>query len=78
MTRVWRGERPYTSFYHPRRSPLVSALGAQAAETWGPNQGSWDPRGRVWGLCGSLPSTWVRILYLETIYLRSACVSCHL
>ena len=56
VTRVGRRNRPCTSFYHPRRSPLVSTLGAQPAETWCPNQGSWEPRGRAWGLCGSHPT----------------------
>ena len=31
------------------RNPLVFTLGAQAAETWCPNQWSWDPKWRVWG-----------------------------
>ena len=38
------------------RNPLVSAVGAQPSETWCPNQGSCDPRGRVWGLGGSHPN----------------------
>ena len=36
-------------------NPLVFTLGAQAAETPCPKQGSWDPRCWVWGLCGSHP-----------------------
>ena len=31
------------------RNPLVPTSGAQPAETWCPNQGSWDPKCRVWG-----------------------------
>ena len=31
------------------KNPLVSILGTQPAETWYPNQGSCDPRCRVWG-----------------------------
>ena len=31
------------------RNPLVFSLGAQAAETWCPNQWSGDPKWRVWG-----------------------------
>ena len=31
------------------RNPLVSSLRPQPAETWCPNQGSCDPRCRVWG-----------------------------
>ena len=60
------------------KNPLVSILGTQPAETWYPNQGSWDPRYRVWGLCGSHP---IHVgqdpVYTGTTYLLFTCsVSC--
>ena len=71
------------------RNPLVSTLGAQAAETPCPTQGSWAQVQDLgqWcclGECGSVspgagdcvglsPSTWVRILYPETTHLPFTC-----
>ena len=69
----WGEETDPTSFYHPKRSPLVSTLGAQPAETWCPNPGSWDPRARVWGSCGShmgqdpVPGDHISALYLQCV-----------
>ena len=31
------------------RNPLISTLGPQQGETWCPNQGSCNPRCRIWG-----------------------------
>ena len=60
------------------RNPLVFALGAQAAETWGPNQGSCDPWCWDLGLCGSHPfHVGQDPVYTETTCLLfTCCVSC--
>ena len=58
------------------RNPLVFTLGAQAAETWGPNQGSCNPWCWDLGLCGShpihkgqesLPGNPISALYLQCV-----------
>ena len=37
------------------RNPLVSHFRGPTSRYWCPNEGSCDPRCRVWGLCGSHP-----------------------
>ena len=74
---VGRGIWPYTSTIPGGyRNPLVCTLGAQPAETPCPNQQSWDPRCRVWGLCGShpihmghesVPRDPISVLYLQYV-----------
>ena len=57
LGQVWGEETDPTLSTMPRgyRNPLVFTLGAEAAETVCPNQGSWEPWCWVWGLCGSHP-----------------------
>ena len=78
LGQVWGEETDPTLSTMPRgyRNPLVFTLGAQAAETPCPKQGSWDPRCWVWGLYGShplhkgqesLPGNPISALYLQCV-----------
>ena len=56
LGQVWGEETGPTSFCHPRRLEVPTCFHFRGpAETWCPNQGSWEPRGRAWGLRGSHP-----------------------
>ena len=72
LGQVWGEETGPTSFCHPRRLEVPTCFHFRGpAETWWcPNQGSGDPKGRIWGGGGTLETVGVfaQVQGLETVW----------
>ena len=73
LGQVWGEETGPTSFCHPRRLEVPTCFHFRGpAETWWcPNQGSGDPKGRIWGGGGTLETVGVfaQVQGLERVHI---------